>query len=140
MKPVASVSISIGPSRRLRLIQPVAHVVAGGAVLSAAMPSWLMAILLALIGASLARLRRASPTETLLLRGDGRLEKLGAGDTACELTVHPHTLVLSFLVVLLYRQEGHLRALTLMDDSLAAEDFRQLRLWLRWRSTAAKPG
>jgi hypothetical protein len=45
---------------------------------------------------------------------------------------------LSFLVVLLYRQEGRLRGLTLLGDSLTAEDFRQVRLWLRWRSTAAQ--
>ena len=110
-----------------------------GAVLAANPPSWLAAAFLVLIGASLARVRRASPTETLILRGDGRIEKVGAGDTACELIVHPHTLVLSFLVVLLYRQQGRLRSLTLLGDSLEAEDFRQLRLWLRWRSTAAKP-
>jgi hypothetical protein len=48
-------------------------------------------------------------------------------------------LVLSFLVVLLYRQQGRLRSLTLPGDSLAAEDFRQLRLWLRWQSAAARP-
>jgi hypothetical protein len=29
--------------------------------------------------------------------------------------------------------------MTLLGDSLAEEDFRQLRLWLRWRSTAAAP-
>jgi hypothetical protein len=52
--------------------------------------------------------------------------------------VHPHTLVLSFLVVVLYRQDGGLRSLTLLADSLTAEDFRQLRLWLNWRSAAAK--
>ena len=139
MKPVAPVSVSVRPSRRLLLVQLTAHVVSAGAVLAANLPSWLAAVLLILIGASLARVRRTSPAETLLLRGDGRIEKVGAGDTACELIVHPHTLVLSFLVVLLYRQQGRLRSLTLLGDSLEAEDFRQLRLWLRWRSTAAKP-
>lgn len=139
MKPVAPLSISIRPSRRLLLIQSLAHMVAGGAVLAAALPSWLAAILLLSIGTSLAHLRRAAPAETLVLRGDGRLEKVGADGTATEIIVHPHTLVLSFLVVLLYRQEGRLRAFTLLADSLAAEDFHQLRLWLRWRSAAAQP-
>jgi len=137
MKQVAPLSVSIRPSRRLLLIQLAAHVVAVGAVLAAALPSWLAAVLLLLIGASLARLRAASPVATLVLRGDGRLETVGADGTATEAIVHPHTLVLSFLVVLLYRQEERLRSLTLLGDSLAAEDFRQLRLWLRWRSTAA---
>jgi hypothetical protein len=46
---------------------------------------------------------------------------------------------LSFLVVLLYRQQGRLHSMTLLGDSISEEDFRQLRLWLRWRSTATKP-
>ncbi|MFA4968694.1 MAG: protein YgfX [Sulfuritalea sp.] len=140
MKPVAPLSVSLRPSRRLLLIQLAAHVVAAAAVLAASLPPWLAAILLVLIGASLARVRAKSPLSMLVLRGDGRLETVGADGTASEAVVHPHTLVLSFLVVLLYRQQGRLRALTLLADSLAAEDYRQLRLWLRWRSTAANPG
>ncbi|MCX7147823.1 MAG: hypothetical protein NTY05_00200 [Rhodocyclales bacterium] len=139
MKPAAPLSISIKPSRRLLLIQSLAHVAAAGAVLAATLPSWLAVALLILTGASLARLRQALPVAALVLNGDGGLETVGADGTASEAVVHPHTFVLSFLVVLLYRQEGRLRSLTLLSDSLAAEDFRQLRLWLRWRSTAAKP-
>jgi len=151
MKPVATLSLSIKPSRRLLLIQAVAHAVAVGAVLAATLPPWLMAVLLLLIGASLARLRRTLPVEGLVLSGDGQLQIVGAcrpakrnprqtgSGTASDVIVHPHTLVLSFMVVLLYRQEGRLRSLTLLADSLALEDFRQLRLWLRWRSSAAKP-
>jgi len=139
MKPVAPLSVSIKPSRRLLLIQSFAHVVAAGAVLSAVLPSWLASILLLLIGASLACLRGMSPVEGMVLSRDGRFEIVGADGTASEAIVHPHTLVLSFLVLLLYRQEGRLRSVTLLADSLAAEDFRQLRLWLRWRSTAAHP-
>ncbi|MCX7146606.1 MAG: hypothetical protein NT042_10490 [Sulfuritalea sp.] len=138
MKPVALLSVSLKPSRRLLLIQSLAHAVAAAAVLAATIPSWLAALLLLLIGASLARGRLVAPVAALLLSGDGRLETVGADGTANEATVHPHTLVLSFLVVVLYRQDGRLRSLTLLADSLTAEDFRQLRLWLNWRSTAAK--
>ena len=137
MKAIASLSVSLKPSQHLLLIQSLAHAVAAGAVLTATLPAWLAAVLLLLIGASLARVRRVSPVETLLLSGDGRLETVGAGGTASEAIVHPHTLVLSFLVVLLYREEGRLRSMTLLRDSLTAEDFRQLRLWLRWRATAS---
>jgi hypothetical protein len=138
MKAVAPLSVSLKPSRRLLLIQSLAHAVAAVAVLAATIPSWLAAVLLLLIGASLARARLVTPVATLLLRGDGRLETVGADGTASEATVHPHTLILSFLVVVLYRQDGGLRSLTLLADSLTAEDFRQLRLWLNWRSAAAK--
>ncbi|MDP2823388.1 MAG: protein YgfX [Sulfuritalea sp.] len=139
MKPVASLSVSIKPSRRLLVIQSVAHAVAVGAVLAATLPSWLAALFLLLIGASLAHVRRTSAVESLVLSGDGRLQAVGADGKASEAVVHPHTLVLSFLVVLLYRQEDRLRCLTLLADSLAVEEFRQLRLWLRWRSTVATP-
>jgi len=139
MKQVAPISVRIKPSRRLLLIQSIAHVAAVGAVLASTVPSWLAVVLLIMIGASLACLRRTSPVAGLVLSSDGRLQIVGADGTASEAVVHPHTLVLSFLVVLLCRQEGRLRMLTLLADSLATEDFRQLRLWLRWRSTAAGP-
>ncbi len=139
MKPVAPLSVAIKPSRRLLVIQSAAHVAAVAAVLASTVPPWLAAVLLLSIGASLARLRRTLSAGSLVLHGDGRLETVGADGTASEAVVHPHTLVLSFLVVLLYRQDGRLRSLALLGDSLAAEDFRQLRLWLRWRSGAASP-
>ena len=139
MRPVGALSLAIEPSRHLLLIQSVAHAVAVGAVLASTVPSWLAVVLLIMIGASLGRLRRPSPVAGLVLSSDGRLQIVGADGTASEAVVHPHTLVLSFLVVLLCRQEGRLRMLTLLADSLATEDFRQLRLWLRWRSTAAGP-
>lgn len=139
MKSLAPRSISVKPSRNLRLIESLAHAVGFVAVLAAALPHWLVAVLLLLIGASLMRMRRRSSIEGLVLRGDGRLEIVGAGGTASDALVHPHTLVLSFLVVLLYRQEDRLRSMVLLADGLVAEDFRQLRLWLRWRSTAANP-
>ncbi len=108
-------------------------------MLAGNLPAWLAAVLLVLVGASLARMRRRFPPASLVLGGDGKLEIVGADGTASEVALHPHTLVLSFMVVLLYRQAGRLRAMTLLGDSLADEDFRQLRLWLRWRSTAANP-
>jgi hypothetical protein len=138
MKPVAPLTIPLRPSRRLLLVQSMAHLVAAGAVLVSTIPSWLMALLLLLVGLSLARRRRLPTVAAIVLRGDGNIEIVGADGTANEAVVHPHTLVLSFLVVLLYRQQGRLRSLTLPGDSLAFDDFRQLRLWLRWQSAAAR--
>lgn len=135
MKSVAPLSLSITSSRRLRWIQWLAHGVAAAAVLAAAVPPWLMAVLLLSVIASLAHRRRPAPVKGLLLNGEGGLEIVDAGGAATPATVHPHTLVLSFLVVLLYRSQGRLHSVTLLADSLAAEDFRQLRLWLRWRAT-----
>lgn len=138
MKPVAPLTIPLRPSRRLLLVQTIAHLVAGGAVLVSTIPSWLAAALLLLVGLSLTRQQRLSPVTAIVLRGDGNIDIVGADGTVIEAAVHPHTLVLSFLVVLLYRQQGRLRSLVLPGDSLATEDFRQLRLWLRWQSSAAR--
>ncbi len=138
MKPVAPLTIPLRPSRRLLLVQAIAHLVAGGAVLVSTIASWLAAALLLLVGLSLTRQQRLSPVTAIVLRGDGNIDIVGADGTAIEAAVHPHTLVLSFLVVLLYRQQGRLRSLVLPGDSLATEDFRQLRLWLRWQSSAAR--
>jgi len=139
MKEIAPLAISVKPSRHLWVIQSAAHLAAAAAVLASSLPSWLAAMLLLLVGASLARMRRMSPLERLLLRGDGQLEVVGADGAASVARVHPHTLVLPFLVVLVYRQEGRVRSLTMLGDSLAPEDFRQLRLWLRWYSIGANP-
>jgi hypothetical protein len=106
-------------------------------VLAANLPAWLAAACLVLVGASLARMRRQLPFASLLLCGDGGMQIVGADGTASEAAVHPHTVVLPFLVVLLYRSEGRLCTLTLLGDSLPADQFRQLRLWLRWRPAAA---
>ena len=141
MKPVAPLTIPLRPSRRLLLVQAIAHLVAGGAVLVSTIASWLAAALLLLVGLSLTRQQRLSPVTAIVLRGDGNIDIVGADGTVIEAAVHPHTLVLSFLVVLvvlLYRQQGRLRSLVLPGDSLATEDFRQLRLWLRWQSSAAR--
>ena len=136
MKPVVRLQVSLRPSRHLLVLQLLAHLAAAGAVLAATLPSWMALLLLLLVGASLARARRVAPAATLVLHGDGKLEAAGADGTSCEVSLHPHTLVLPFLVVLLYRQQGRLRSMTLLADSLAAEDFRQLRLWLRWRPSS----
>ena len=139
MKPTAPLTVSLKTSRRLLVIQSLAHLVSAVAVLAGNLPAWLAAVLLLLVGASLARMRRRPPFASMALGGDGNFEIVGADGTASEAVPHPHTLVLSFMVVLLYRQEGRLRSMTLLGDSLPEEDFRQLRLWLRWRATAASP-
>jgi len=113
------------------------HLVAVWIVFSTEIASLLQGALLFLIGASwIKHVGMASAeknTIALILHGDGRIEKLGAGDTANDMVLHPHTTVLPFLVILLYRQKNCLQSLVLLKDSLEVEDFRQLRLWLRWQ-------
>ena len=139
MKPSASLQVSLRPSRRLLAVQSLAHLAAAGAVLASNLPAWLAAVLLLLVGASLAYMRRRIPIASMVLGGNGSLTIVGPDGTASDAILHPHTLVQSFMVVLLYRQEGRLRSATLLADSLPEGDFRQLRLWLRWHSAAVNP-
>ena len=87
MKPVASLTIPLWPSRRLLLVQSMAHLVAAGAVLASTIPSWLAALLLLLVGLSFARQRRLLPVAAIILRGDGNIEIVGADATASELSL-----------------------------------------------------
>ncbi|MDO8347258.1 MAG: hypothetical protein Q7S85_05125 [Rugosibacter sp.] len=139
MKIAAPLQITVTPSRRLLFIERAAYLLAAIAVLVAGLSAGLKVVLLAVLGVSWVYARRHSPAqnEVLVLRGDGRLEKVGAGDTADALVLHPHTTVWPFLVVLLYRKNGHLGARVLLGDCFAGDDFRQLRCWLRWRAAAA---
>jgi hypothetical protein len=123
MQPVAPLTIHLKPSRRLLVIQVAAHLVAAVAVMTAAISGWIAALLLATLGYSFSRVRNA------------RLPAfIGADGTATEAQVHPHTVVLAELIVLLCRQQGGIGALALLGDSLSAADARELRLWLRWRA------
>jgi len=136
MKTAAPLKIIIKPSRRLLFIEWAAHLFASGAVLASGLPRWTVVLLLIVTGMSMTYMHRRWRVQhgVLVLHGDGRLEKVGAGDTADDLVLHPHTTVLPFLVVLLYRQNGRGGSLVLLDDSCIGDDFRQLRLWLRWRA------
>jgi hypothetical protein len=139
MQPGAPLTILLKPSRRLLAIQLAAHGIAAASVLLSSIPGWMAALTLVLVGYSLARLRGASFPVRLILRDQGQFETVGAGDTATEALVHPQTVVMAALIVLLYRQEGRVRSLTLAGDSLSPEDARQLRLWLRWRAAPGQP-
>ena len=139
MQPGAPLTIPLKASRRLLAIQLAAHGIAAASVLLSSIPGWMAALTLVLVGYSLARLRAASFPVRLILRDQGQFETVGADDTVTEALVHPQIVVMAALIVLLYRQEGHVRSLTLASDSLAPEDARQLRLWLRWRAVPSQP-
>ncbi len=139
MQLAAPLTIHLRTSRRLLAIQLVAHLLAAGSVLLSPLPGWIAALLLGAVGYSIARVRNARLPASLILHGDGHFEKVGADGTATEARVHPHTVVLAGLIVLLYRQQRQLKAMTLAGDSLSGEDARELRLWLRWRAATSQP-
>ena len=100
---------------------------------------WLLAVLLPLIAASLAwqllRLYGARRVVFLTLHRDGAVAvELQRHDmTRVQGRIEPRTTVMPWLTVLLLRSsDGRRLSLTLLSDALAEDDFRRLRLWLRW--------
>lgn len=74
----------------------------------------------------------------LSLQRDGTLDyALKNGETGSA-RVDPQSTLMPWLLILLLRRRegdvpGRLSSLVLLPDTLSGEDFRQLRLWLRWQ-------
>jgi hypothetical protein len=78
------------------------------------------------------RLRR-SRLRNLTLRGDGRVELEFADGRRGDADVVAGSTVLAWLVILRIEMGDRKLALPISADMLNVEDFRQLRVWLRWR-------
>lgn len=78
--------------------------------------------------------RQASPKlAQLRLHGDGRVDGREAGDRdfeAAELLGQPY--VHQWLTVFIIRIGGRRIPVAVLPDSMASEEFRRLRVWLRW--------
>ncbi len=79
--------------------------------------------------------RTHQPLELRLL-DDGTLELRDAAQAWQPAVVLPRTTVTPWLCVLAYRRAGERsgRSIALLPDHLEAEDYRRLRVWLRWRA------
>ncbi|MFA6313123.1 MAG: protein YgfX [Sterolibacterium sp.] len=131
-------SVKLQPSRKLTLLLVAVHV---GAILVVAvveLSAWNKAAMLLVIGVSLWNSQRcmygARRIAALTLRDQGKAEYLRSNGETGEVTVHLQSTVTSLLTVILLRQQESLEALVLLPDSLGQDDFRRLRLWLRWQA------
>ena len=127
------VCIEIKPSRRLRAALSFLHLLAIGAIAALALvwPLFVLAIPLVLVTGC--RALASAQTRRFCLAADGGL-------TCDELPAEilPGTTVFVWLVVMRYRSEGEHRArnCVVLADSLPTDDFRRLRIWLRWIARA----
>jgi toxin CptA len=131
--------VTVKPSRILRWVLAALHLAAGAALGLADLPgSWRIAGL-ALLAASLLFHWRGGREITLRGKRDGALEILenGVWRPATLIAADP---VLAGLGFLRYRLPGHRRSrsLIVLPDGLPEEDFRRLRVWLKW--LGKKPG
>ena len=135
MQPVPPLRIALRPSKYGRFALVVIHGLTVVAIWAASLPLSMVMLGLGLVVVSLWRLRFRSMPDALILYGDGRLQKVGAGGTASEIELLPETTVIGPLIVLSFRESGKLVSLVLLPDSLnVADDGRRLKRWLRWQS------
>ena len=130
------ITIELHRSHRLSLLLAIFHALAVGCVIALPWP-WLMrSALLLLIGVSLVYAQRKSPIRGLYLRAGDGIEGLLADGSRTQLVVRPDSTVFSRMIVLRVGM-GEARSisnLVLLPDQMSAEQFRVLRIWLRWRS------
>ena len=138
--------IAIYPSHRLALLLILAHAAAAGVCVAADMPVALKVVFLLLIGASCgyalcgpALLRNQEAIVALEITDGGALSFQTRRGEWYRGTLLDSSFVAPYLAVLnLKTDEARLaRHVVIMADSLAAEEFRRLRVWLRWRKAAA---
>lgn len=93
-----------------------------------------LALILALSLFRRLRTRQDLP-QALKLLPDGSLTCVGADGSPANWRIDSTTTVLPWLVVLRLRGPTSRRTLVLPRDALGTEAHRQLRVWLRWRTT-----
>ena len=147
--PAHMVTIDLRPSRQLALVLALAYAAAAGASLLPGLPLPAGGALLLGLAASCvhavrgrALLRAASSVIGLKMEEDGRLWVRTAGEGWSSATLLDSTFVNPWLTVVSVATRGRHRAhhAVILTDSMAAEDFRKLRVWLRWRGGADLAG
>lgn len=128
-------TVTLSPSRHLRWAILALHALALAATWLARLPAPLQPVLSGLLGMSVIGhwYRRQAPT-SLRCGKDGQLsQRMGNEWTPVELAAPP--IVMPTLTLLRLRVPGQKRPrpLLILPDSLPAQDFRRLRVWLRWK-------
>ena len=138
--------VSLRPSRILAAILVAAHGCAIAVVALVAIPLWLQLIAIAALAVSLVTaLRRTAlllaPDSVIAIEigSDGTLSiQTRRGSRISECEVLANTYVAAFLAIINLREPETraLRHVVLLRDSIDSEDFRRLRVWLRWKRSA----
>ena len=133
--------INLRPSWILAAILAVAHGAAIAAVVVVEMPLWLTFVVMVALIANLslelrhASLRMPDAVVAIEISSGNVLSIQTRRGEWLEYEVLGNTYVLSFLTILNLKQtdSGASKRIVILPDSIAAEDFRKLRVWLRWK-------
>lgn len=129
------ITVGLHRSFFLRLAVPLAHLAALPAGFLTPWPGWLTACFaMAVATSAVLAWRGLRPrVEALRLLADGRLEcRLPGGQAFADAEVLPTPWVHPRLTVFRLAVNGRRIAVVVFSDSMAGEDFRRLRVWLRW--------
>ena len=130
------IHIELYRSRLLVFFLLLFHALAVASVLALPWPWLLRSALLGVIGVSAWHALRKPKILGLRLSAQGGLDCLFADDVRSAASVLPDSTVFNQLIVLRLRIDDARGAinLALLPGSMSAEQFRMLRLWLRWRN------
>ncbi|TRZ92884.1 MAG: hypothetical protein D4R84_11450 [Rhodocyclaceae bacterium] len=132
------ITVKLQASRNLVLLLVASHMGALLAVSVIELLVWIKLALLLLIVMSFWNCQKlwygARRINFLTLRDEGVLDYSRVNGETGQASIHPQSTVTPPLTVILLRRERRLEALVLLPDALDQDDYRRLRLWLRWRS------
>jgi hypothetical protein len=131
------VTLVLRQSRVLAVALTVAHGVAAMGVAPTSLPIPGKLLVGLFIAISLFRCLRRRPAAALTLRSDGSLEIERPDGRREEARVLPRTTVYPWLVVLSALVGGRKESFVLPVDATGIDGHRRLRLWLRWKASAA---
>ncbi|MEF8734418.1 MAG: protein YgfX [Candidatus Accumulibacter meliphilus] len=130
------IDIALCRSRLLFVLTALLHALAAACLFVLPWPLSIRLLLLAIVALSLwLQIWRPSRVVGLRLAASGELSCHFANGDQVFVRVQPDTVVFSQFLVLRVRagESGRLETLALFPDSMSTEQFRLLRLWLRWR-------
>lgn len=134
--------VSLRPSWILAAILAAAHGAAIAVIALVSVPPWLQVIVIAALAASLvfeirktALLRAPDAVVALEIASDDALSIQTRRGGWIECDVLGSTYVIYFLAIVNLKEQGsgRVRRAVILPDSIDAEDFRKLRVWLRWK-------
>ena len=138
-----TLTIAVGPSRRLAVLLAGMHVFAVAMCWLVPLPLWLSALLTALLAGSAWYTLRRDAFRTLprslvavRLHTDDLYEFQTRAGAWHEALLLGSSFVSPCLTVLNLRpaESRFVQHLVILPDAMHAEDFRRLRVWLKWRS------
>lgn len=139
---IHELSIQLRPSRQLAVLLSLAHCTAAGVFWPLALPAVVKVIITLLLAGSLYYyLRRdawlVSPQSvvTLHLTGKNRCKAEIRAKKSINTIIDASTFVAPYMTVLCLKMEQayRYRTIVILPDSIDADSFRRLRVWLKWK-------